>query len=55
MSGFNGDGRQRVSFGANLVSSDGPNGVNQKCVVSQGVNFLPSAVDPEFAVVLDEG
>ncbi len=52
MSGFDCDGQQRVSFRANLV---GPDGVDEPCVVSETVDFLPGAVDPEFAVAFDEG
>jgi hypothetical protein len=55
MSGFNGDGQQRVCLRANLVCSDCPDGVDQPRVVPQAVDFFPGAVDPEFAVVFDEG
>jgi len=38
-----------------LVCSDGTNRVNKPGVVAQAVDFLPGAVDAEFAVVFDEG
>ncbi len=38
--------------GADLVRSDGTNGINDSRFVSQAVNFLPCAVDAEFAIGL---
>ncbi len=55
VSGFDCDGRQCICFRANLVGHDGPDGVDEPCVVPQAVDFLPGAVDPEFAVALNEG
>jgi len=51
---FNREWRQRVCFGANLVSGDGANGVHHPGVVSETVNFLSGGGDFEFTVVLDE-
>ncbi len=45
VSGFDSDGRKRVCFGANLVGCDGPDGVDEPCVVTQAVNLLPGAVN----------
>ncbi len=55
MSGLDGDGRQCIGFGANLVGGDGPDGVDEPRVVAQAVYFLHGAVDPEFSVALNEG
>ncbi len=55
VSRFDGDGRQHICFRANLVGGDGPDGLDEPCVVSQAVDFLPGAVNPEFAVAFNEG
>ena len=55
MSGFDLDGQQSTGFRANLVCGNGTDGVDNPGIVAQAVNFFPGAVNPEFAVVLDEG
>ncbi len=55
MPGFDRDGQKCVRFRAYLVGRNGPNGVDEPCFVTQAVDLLPGAVDPELAVVLDEG
>ncbi len=55
VSGFDSDGQKHVCFGADLVGGNGPDGVDDPCIVTQAVNLLPGAVNSEFAVVLDEG
>ena len=52
---FDREWRQRVRFGANLVSGDGADGVHQPGVISEAENFLPGGGDSEFAIILDEG
>ena len=52
---FDREWRQRVCFGANLVSGDGADGVHQPGVISEAENFLPGGGDSEFAIILDEG
>ena len=37
-----------------MVGCDGSNGIDDPSVVTQTVNFLPGAVDTEFAVVFDQ-
>ncbi len=46
--------RKGTCFRAYLVGCNGTDGINDPSVVTQTVNFLPGAVDPEFAVVLDQ-
>ncbi len=55
LSRLDGERRQCVSFGADLVSGNGADGVHQPCVVSEAVNFLPGGGDSELAVVSDKG
>ncbi len=38
-----------------MVCKDGANGVNYPHVVAKAVDFLPCAVDSEFAIGLDQG
>ncbi len=54
LSGF--DCHRRKSSGpwADLVCSDGNNGINNPRVVAKAVNFLPCAVNSEFAIGLDQ-
>jgi hypothetical protein len=47
--------RKSSSFGADLVCSNGANGVNDPCVVDKAVDFLPCAVNLEFAICFDQG
>ena len=54
LSRFDGEWRERVVPGANLVCRDGANGVDDPSVVAKVVNFLPGTVNLEFAVSLDE-
>ncbi len=54
LSRFDGEWRERVVPGANLVCRDGANGVDDRSVVAKVVNFLPGTVNVEFAVCLDE-
>ena len=54
LSRFDGEWRERVVPGANLVCCDGANGVDDPSVVAKVVNFLPGTVNAEFAVCLDE-
>ena len=54
LSGLDGEGRERVVPGANLVCRNGANGVDNPSVVAKVVNFLPGTVNAEFAVSLDE-
>ena len=37
-----------------MVGCDGPDGIDDPSVVTQTVDFLPGAVDTEFAVVFDQ-
>jgi hypothetical protein len=54
LSSLDGEWRERVVPGANLVRRDGANGVDDPSVVAKVVNFLSGTVDAEFAVGLDE-
>jgi len=44
-----------AGLGADLVCSDSANGVNDPCIVAKAVDFFPGAVNPEFAIGLDQG
>ncbi len=53
LSRFDGQWRESSSFGTDLVGGNGANHVNNPGVVAQAVDFLPSAVNSEFAIGLD--
>ena len=53
LSRLDGERRESVCFGANLVRGNGADGVHQPCVVPEAVNFLPGGGDSEFAIVFD--
>ena len=55
LSRLDGERRESVCFGANLVRGNGANGVHQPCVVPEAVNFFPGGSDSEFAIVFDQG
>ena len=55
LSRLDGERRESVCFGADLVCGNGADGVHRPCVVPEAVNFLPGGGDSEFAVVFDKG
>ena len=55
LSRLDGERRERVGFWADLVCSNGADGVHQPRVIPEAVNFLPGGGDSEFAIVLDKG
>ena len=55
LSRLDGERRESVCFGANLVRGNGADGVHQPCVVPEAVNFLSGGGDSELAVVFDKG
>ena len=55
LSRLDGERRESVGFGADLVCGNGSDGVHQPRVVPEAVNFLPGGGDLELAVVFDKG
>jgi len=55
LSRLDGERRESVCFGANLVRGNGADGVHQPCVVPEVVNFLPGGGDSEFAIAFNQG
>ena len=52
---LDGERRESVGFWADLVCSNGADGVHQPRVVPEAVNFLPGGGDSELAVVFNKG